>query len=352
MYFNFNNLDYIKNSYYLQNKELFIKLINVLNGKCISSIFKILNKSENKDILIFLKNSTEKMSESYSLSNRVFWIVNDIHDFPHCKIESCNKKLILPRYFKQFKYQDHCCNKCAQNDNKIKQKIKNTTFERHGNKNYRNIKKSKQTCFKHYGCENGMQSDIVKQKVKEHNLKKYGCEWITQSDRQKTQMKLNNLKKYNVENVFQLQKIKNKIKQTLLEKYGSEHTIVGVYLYKDIHFDSAPELAFYIWLSDNNINFEYHPNIFFNYEFNGKIYRYFPDFKIENQLIELKGNQFLKEDGTWKNPFDRSQDDFFEAKHQCALKNNVKILYSNDYKTYLDYIDDKYGKEYLKRFKK
>jgi hypothetical protein len=29
------------------------------------------------------------------------------------------------------------------------------------------------------------------------------------------------------------------------------------YMYDSIKFDSAPELAFYIWLKDNNIEFEY-----------------------------------------------------------------------------------------------
>jgi len=110
------------------------------------------------------------------------------------------------------------------------------------------------------------------------------------------------------------------------------------YSFQEISFDSAPEIAFYIWLSDNNIHFEYQPNITFEYEFEGKKHFYMPDFLVEDQLIELKGSQFLKEDGTWKNPFDNSQDDFYEAKHQCLIENNVKILYPNDYKKYLDYI--------------
>ena len=45
-------------------------------------------------------------------------------------------------------------------------------------------------------------------------------------------------------------------------------------------------------------------------------------------------------------------DDQFEAKHQCMIKNNVKILTSIDMKPILKYIKDKYGKDYLKSFKR
>lgn len=41
-----------------------------------------------------------------------------------------------------------------------------------------------------------------------------------------------------------------------------------------------------------------------------------------------------------------------EAKHQCMLKNNVTILKGRDVKQYLGYIDQKYGKSYLKQFKR
>lgn len=39
-------------------------------------------------------------------------------------------------------------------------------------------------------------------------------------------------------------------------------------------FDSKPELAFYIWLKDNGIEFEFHPNISFIYEYAGKRHVY------------------------------------------------------------------------------
>lgn len=47
-------------------------------------------------------------------------------------------------------------------------------------------------------------------------------------------------------------------------------------------------------------------------------------------------------------PYDRKSDGLYEAKHQCMLANNIKII--TDCSMYLSYIDDKYGKYYLKQF--
>lgn len=49
-----------------------------------------------------------------------------------------------------------------------------------------------------------------------------------------------------------------------------------------------------------------------------------------------------------QNPFDHSQDEIYEAKHQCMLKNYIKIFRYNTYKKYLKYVDNNYGKNYLK----
>ena len=125
------------------------------------------------------------------------------------------------------------------------------------------------------------------------------------------------------------------------------------YTFDNLTFSSKPEIAFYIWLRDNNIDFEYEPNIQFSYDVDGKTRYYHPDFllKTSNQLVEIKGDQFFKEDGTMKNPFDQNQDIIYEAKHQCMLQHNVKILRSNEYSQYLEYVQKKYGKQFLDQLK-
>ena len=64
------------------------------------------------------------------------------------------------------------------------------------------------------------------------------------------------------------------------------------YTYDGITFSSKPEIAYYIWLTDNNIRFEYEPNVRFEYTFDNKTRYYHPDFYLidDNVFVEIKGD--------------------------------------------------------------
>lgn len=51
------------------------------------------------------------------------------------------------------------------------------------------------------------------------------------------------------------------------------------------------------------------------------------------------------------NPFLEIQDGLIESKHQCMIEHEVKIITSCEYKKYLSYVDDRYGKDYIKSLK-
>lgn len=142
----------------------------------------------------------------------------------------------------------------------------------------------------------------------------------------------------------------------MLEKYGvrryaqttefhnkSQHK----YKFNDEVFDSFPELAFYIYCIDYNLNIKHIP-VKIKYYFNNEIHYYFPDFELDGQLVEIKGDHFFNKDGTMQCPFDHTQDALFEAKHQCMLANNIKIYRSKDYQFAIDYFNQKYKKENFK----
>lgn len=177
----------------------------------------------------------------------------------------------------------------------------------------------------------------------------------------KEKKKQTSLKHYNVENPSQSEEIKKKKENTYFKHYNvfhyfqtkeSQENRKSQYLYNNLNFDSKPEVCFYIYCTDHNLNIKRSPS-FLEYNFEGQIHRYFPDFEINRKFYEIKGPHFLNENGKWSNPFDSSLNNLFEAKHQCALKNNVRILYYEDYKVYLDYIIQKYGSlDYLQQFKK
>lgn len=161
-----------------------------------------------------------------------------------------------------------------------------------------------------------------------------------------------------------------KYKQSMKTIYGVEHPMLNheifkkthkKYTYNNLSFDSKPEIAYYIWLKDHNIDFEYQPDIYFEYEFNDKILHYKPDFKVENTIIELKGLHFFENknpNNKMINPFKRNdipeivkfRDSIMEAKHQCMIKNNVKII--TDFSEFENYVNEKYGKDFLDDLKR
>lgn len=292
------------------------------------------------------------------------------------------------------------CRSCQAKYARSKVDISKIDFEKRN-------QKSKETCLKKYGVSSVNSLQWKKDETKKHNLEKYGChpsqlqsvkdkqaqtnfekygrKSAFQSEQVKQTFRDNCEKKYGkgITNPFQVEEVKEKIKQTCLVKYGAinpkqnsevqkkyKQTCLKkygatcnwgnhdnrikcqqAYTFENRNFDSGWELELYIYLKDKGEEFEYQPNIYFEYEFDGKIHRYFPDFKIDNIYYEIKGNQFLKEDGTWQNPYDHSQDALYEAKHQCLLKNNIKILNFEDLENVRNYINENYSKNYIKNFK-
>ena len=198
--------------------------------------------------------------------------------------------------------------------------------------------KSKEKCKQKYGVEYVLQSDYAKQKGKETSRERYGCDYPMQSENFKAQSRATMQKKYGVNTPAQCPEIRRK-QQLRCE-------------YQGMNFDSIYEIAYYIWLTDHNIAFEYEPNVKFKYVYDGKEHWYMPDFVVDSQYVEIKGDHFFNEDGNMRNPWDSSLDDLYEAKHQCMLQNSVKIMRVSEMKDIVNYIYAKYGKNYLKQFRR
>ena len=252
---------------------------------------------------------------------------------------------------------------------------------------YTGRKKCRQTMLQRYGVENAYQLDSVKENIKKKNLEKYGVEYYssTKECRLKVantcierygnecyfgsaigreKIKQTNLERSGCEYSWQREDTKNHIKETNLAKYGYESAMQNPeirkkaqarYSYNGISFDSSWELAYFIWLTDNGVDFEYQPNVKIEYQHEGKSHYYCPDFIVNGKMIEFKGNQFFEnKDSSNKmiNPYDRLQDALYEAKHQCMIQNNVMILTDEIANEYVHYIEQKYGKDYLQSFRR
>lgn len=142
------------------------------------------------------------------------------------------------------------------------------------------------------------------------------------------------MSRYGKEYYAQTTESKNRNKQICLNKFGYTsyaHTPEFIKThrkrieYGGVYFDSSWEIYVYKYCLNNDISFEYQPCIMFDYEYDGVIRKYYPDFLINGKLYEVKGNHFFK-DGKMINPYNRSEDELYEAKHQCMIDNNVVIL--------------------------
>lgn len=407
----------------------------------------------------------------YTLGNRIFYIINDVHELPRCANPNCRKviKINFTSYTDKEEHKHcHCCVRCVQFDPDVKQKIEKTTLQRHNCRrgkhttevhekmrqafqkkygvdnplackeiqekcrqtvfdrygvscvfNAPEIKekicatlsanysvscvfespliqeKRRQTLINRYGVSCTFDSPEIKAKIEKSMIENHGSRYFLGTDECAEKTRQFYMKNYGVDHSMKVPEIIEKKKQTNLERYGNEYGMAygtekyrqmmleryGVetpmqsydlrikqqarYLYDGKSFDSAPEVAFYIYFSDHKIPVECSPycEFWYTYKIDGQMKksRYFPDFKVNKTYVELKGQHFISADGKrWICPFryddwseQRYQDecDKYEAKHQCALKNGVVILLADRYQKYLDYVDQTYGFDYLKQFK-
>lgn len=221
------------------------------------------------------------------------------------------KKTIKEKYGDEFYHENavNAINKFHEKNgyyyiqtDEFKKKAKITKIERYNDAHFNNREKSKNTCQEKYGGSAPASDVHVREKMQQTCLEKYG-----------------------EDNISRTEYFKN-------VRYKR-------YFYDNHFFDSADELVFYKYHVDNGFVIECEPCKLFYY-LNGKKHAYFPDFRVDGRLVEIKGEHFFK-DGKMINPFDRNQDDLYEAKHRCMLDNGVEII--TDCSEYRKYC----GKEFI-----
>ena len=98
-----------------------------------------------------------------------------------------------------------------------------------------------------------------------------------------------------------------------------------LYTTDNYYFDSFPELCFYLYHKQNNSNI-IRSSKQLEYFYNGEKHYYLPDFELDGQLYEIKGDH-LFEKMQQPNTIDN-------AKYECMLQHNVIILQSGEYAKY------------------
>lgn len=327
----------------------------------------------NENCLQVTYNDLQKLLELPSIK-----CINRIKLKYICKV--CNEYSLTR--FDSFKIHPFVCKKCYAKEifsnEELKQRIKETNLERYGGvgfastqimnkyretmknktgekrKNYCDYNKMVETKRKIYG-EN---LELLVAKIKKTKKEKYNDE----NYNNKQKMFNTNEIKYGNKCSLNNEAVREKREITWKDKYGSKHpwsnkeihikciettfnrfgspNVYSKYRYDNKTFDSSWELAFYIYLKEHNIRFNYH-NEKIGYAFNNEQHLYFPDFRVFNTIVEIKSpylyNKMLKEN-TLEN-----------AKLQCMQKNNVKIITNCDF--YLNYVENKYGKDFIDKCK-
>lgn len=219
----------------------------------------------------------------------------------------CGKTYILNltlNDFKSKKYRKTCSKTCANklailncDNNKRKNKISNSVKSYNKNKNINKKIFTCEYCGKLYS------------KSKDWKSNKYCCE---------------DCLKINKHNKLSQAAIKNKLgglnSNTTHKNYKRGY-------YKGIWCDSSWELAFVVYHLDNNIKIERNYN-YKEYTFNNNIYKFYPDFIVDGKLYEIKG--------------------FITPKNKAKIEqiNDVKFIFRNDIKFYLNYAIEKYGSNF------
>lgn len=219
----------------------------------------------------------------------------------------------------------------------IKMKIQDTCEKRYGSREYFSSKdkleKTIRTCQEKYGVDNYSSTEECRKKVINTCIERYGVKSPMLLDSIKQKMREIMVSKYGVEYYTQT----HEYHQKAHKKYKNEK-------YPEMTFGSGWEFKVYDFLIENHIEFEYQPSISFEYEYDGKIHTYHPDFLINGKVYEVKGEQFFrinesngKEEmycpyrySDWSDELYEWECEKYEAKHQCMISNNVIILREHD----------------------
>lgn len=116
--------------------------------------------------------------------------------------------------------------------------------------------------------------------------------------------------------------------------YG-EHNINGKSryrkgFYKGFKCDSSWELAYLLYNLDRGNLIERNFSGF-NYDHAGKSHRYYPDFIVENEYIEIKGRTYDKDFSKWE-----------------QFPNKLTVISGKEIGKYLKYAKDTYGEDFHK----
>ena len=326
------------------------------------------------------------------LQARLFCMEHDILVLPKCQNINCHSGK-PPRWdYGKGQFKRFCSCKCrdewlreVSSKDLYREQINDACERKYGNRNIfrsRHFKEeSEKTCLIRHGVKHISKSKEWRDGVKETCRRKYHADSPLESEEVQDKARKTRLENNGVENPFNSREFQEKARETMRrnhngnigyaakdimekacatseERYGYEHYTQSAEYHKNkkhkLHSEKYPELTFdstwevkvYEFCKDHNIPVEYSPEISYPYEYDERTWTYHPDFLINGKVYEVKGDHFFKYNESsgqekmfcpYRNP-KWSDEQYawicgkFEAKHQCMIKNNVRIMRDADIK--------------------
>lgn len=183
-------------------------------------------------------------SPEFKFSTRVFWILNDITEFPKCYV--CGKDItrnirtLETGYNRNKPWKPEHLNASVCDCQKCRKQ--------------KNLDDFKKTCNEKYGVDNVFQSEWCKDKITKTNISRYGCTRGGNSKEGREKAKRTWLEKYGVDSPLKSDLVKEHSRQTCLKKYGVTHyakteesktRVAGVHLKNMVErIKNDPEITF------------------------------------------------------------------------------------------------------------
>lgn len=347
--------------------------------------------SPHKKLCKKISEVTSFLPESSSLTTRVWYILNDMNTIRRCSV--CGTELTNDIKSLYYSPSSTCSLKECRDEAR-----RRTLFSKYGEDYFNQwSNKVSKTNIERYGVSNAMDNLSIRNKqqvnakakvdaFREQILKKridtvssrYDVVNVGQLPDHDSKMKRTSMKKYGAISYSCTESCKSKVRKTyeswtpemwkdkairscntLQRRYGvrAASAIPYViknrrsrYLYNNLYFDSSYELLYYIWAVDNGHDIQRCINSF-EYEVDGVVHVYIPDFLDNGKLIEVKGEHFFNSDGELINPFtnDPLVQKVFKTKGKLMESMNVTVVKNVD--VMKNFVYAKYGNDYISKFR-
>ena len=200
----------------------------------------------------------------YTLATKVYWLLNDLKDFPKCMNSKCSNTFEHRNVVSLQKgYRKHCCPQCAKDSDERKRLYIETCRKNYGVNNisqYEGTKKKKEEkALAKYGVKNVAQANEVKKTIAETNMQLYGASTYLHSAQGEEHKRKTCIEKYGVDSFSKTPMHTEMMKAANQKNYGVDwpqqnrdfmREMLKKYTYDGMNFDSSIELAVYIYCDD------------------------------------------------------------------------------------------------------